>query len=157
VGKQTIYTVGTSNHTQAYFLHLLTHYAVQTVVDVRRSPYSKFEHFRKEYFVRILQEGGIRYVFMGKELGGFREGGYGAYTQSTTYRKSIFRLEQIAQEETTALVCAERLPWKCHRRFIAATLEKRGWEVVHIIDKDKAWSPYAARSEKSDGDLLPLS
>jgi hypothetical protein len=49
------------------------------------------------------------------------------------------RLERIARERKMAFICAERLPWRCHRRFIARELEKRGWQVIHIIDKGRDW------------------
>lgn len=139
--KPIIYTVGTSNYSKEDFLDLLYHYAVETVIDVRRFPKSKFEHFTRGNFASLLEKGGIHYLYLGKELGGFRKEGYEAYTSTTAFQKSIARLELTARKRVNAFVCAERLPWKCHRRFIASSLAQRGWQVVHIIDKDRAWKP----------------
>jgi len=141
MAQPAIYTLGTSIHTREEFGELLRHYHIETVVDVRSFPQSRFEHFNKENMAKILKEAGFGYVYLGKELGGFRKGGYLAYTKSTTYQEGILRLEQIGRQSTSAFICAERFPWKCHRRFIASTLQQRGWQVVHIIEKDRVWQP----------------
>ena len=134
-----IYTLGTSTHTREEFLELLNSYHIEKVVDVRSFPQSRFEHFKKENLERILSENGFNYFYLGKKLGGFRKGGYLSYTKSLPYQEGISHLEQIGRESITAFICAERFPWKCHRRFIASTLEERGWKVVHIIEKDRIW------------------
>ena len=136
-----IYTSGTSTHRKEEFLDLVKYYRIETVVDVRSFPQSRFEHFKKDKLTGILQEEGFNYVYLGKELGGFRKGGYLSYTESPPYQEGISRLEQIGMERTTAFVCAERFPWKCHRRFIASSLEERGWKVEHIIDENRVWRP----------------
>jgi len=51
------------------------------------------------------------------------------------------KLEKVARERRAAIICAERFPWRCHRRFIALELEKQGWQVNHIIDREKEWLP----------------
>ena len=78
---------------------------------------------------------------MGQELGGYRQGGYHVFTNTTEFRAGMRNLAKVAQQQTTAIVCAERFPWRCHRRFIGFELEKRGWEVTHIIDPGKDWLP----------------
>jgi len=55
------------------------------------------------------------------------------------FAKGVEVLSAIGREERVAFMCAERFPWKCHRRFIAAELERRRWRVIHIIDKDRTW------------------
>nr|HID59639.1 DUF488 domain-containing protein [Desulfobacterales bacterium] len=134
-----VYTLGTSTRTKEEFLELIHHYHIEAVVDVRSFPQSRFDHFKKYNLARILREDGYTYIYLGKELGGFRKGGYLSYTLTTSYQSGIFQLEEVARESTTAFICAERFPWKCHRRFIASSLEERGWEVIHIIDKDRVW------------------
>lgn len=138
-----IYTLGTSTYSKEEFLELLKHYNIETVVDVRSFPQSRFEHFKKENLERIFKEEGFNYVYLGEELGGFRKGGYLSYTKSIPYKAGISHLEQIGKESITAFICAERFPWKCHRRFIASSLEERGWHVEHIIEKDRIWRPKA--------------
>jgi uncharacterized protein (DUF488 family) len=144
--KPIIYTLGTSTRTEVEFIALLRHYGIETVVDVRSFPQSRFEHFKRDNLERSLEGEGIGYVYLGKELGGFRKGGYLAYTNTEAYHKGIQELEQVASGSITAFLCAERLPWKCHRRFIAASLEEKGWEVNHIIEKDRLWRPIGQKS-----------
>jgi len=145
-----IHTLGTSTHSKEEFLELLKYYHIETVVDVRSFPQSRFEHFKRENLVRILEEGGVKYVYLGKELGGFRKGGYLSYTKSISYQAGISHLEQIGKESMTAFICAERFPWKCHRRFIASSLEERGWHVMHIIEKDRTWRPKPNKANRLD-------
>lgn len=141
MAEPAIYTVGTSTRTKEEFIELLRHYHLTTVVDVRSFPQSRFEHFNRENLAKMLSEVAIDYVYLGEELGGFRKGGYQAYTQTDAYHAGICRLEEIAQNGSTAFMCAERFAWKCHRRIIASTLEQRGWNVLHIIEKDRVWNP----------------
>ena len=141
LAESTIYTVGTSTRTKEEFIELLRHYHLTIVADVRSFPQSRFEHFNRENLAKMLSEFAIGYIYLGKELGGYRKGGYRAYTQTSAYQAGILKLEQIAQNGSTAFMCAERFAWKCHRRFIASTLEQRGWKVLHIIEKDRVWSP----------------
>lgn len=136
-----IYTLGTSTRGEEEFLGLLKHYHIETVVDVRSFPQSRFEHFKRENLERIIKDEGINYIYLGKELGGFRKGGYLSYTKTIPYQKGISQLEQIGRERITVIICAERFAWKCHRRFIASSLEERGWKVVHILEKDRTWRP----------------
>jgi len=136
-----LYTLGTSTRSEEEFIALLRHYRIETVVDVRSVPRSRFEHFTRENLERILEMEGFSYVYLGKELGGFRKGGYLAYTKTTPYQEGIRHLEEIGKEGIAAFFCAERFPWRCHRRFIASSLEERGWEVIHLIEKDRVWRP----------------
>ena len=59
--------------------------------------------------------------------------------KTETYLKTIERLQKIVQQRVSVIMCAERLPWRCHRRFIAQSLKQRNWEVIHIIEKHKTW------------------
>jgi len=99
--------------------------------------------FTGENLENLLKKEGVNYIFLGKELGGFRKGGYEAYTTTEEFRKGVDVLEDIASKGASVIVCAERFPWKCHRRWIARELHRRGWQVEHIIDKGKVWIPKA--------------
>jgi len=136
-----IYTLGTSTRTSEEFIELLSSHGVEVIVDVRRFPSSRFDHFRRENLAGLLSEAGIEYIYMGNELGGYRWGGYQNFTTTPEFQRGLDRLERIAQNKKTAIICAERFPWRCHRRFIALELEKRGWQVKHIIDRERVWIP----------------
>ena len=138
-GEKIIYTLGTSNRTREEFSGVLRRYAVEMVVDVRSFPTSKFPHFQKEGLSLSLAEAGFGYYYLGKELGGYRKGGYEAYTQTLEYLVGMELLERMASRCRSAVLCAERLPWRCHRRLIGRSLQERGWKVVHIIDENRVW------------------
>jgi hypothetical protein len=147
-----IWTVGSSNRTLAEFLDVLRAYAIKTVVDVRTYPAStRFPHFSRDRLARALRRAGILYVHLGADLGGIREGGFEAYMAGPAFQTGLRTLEFTAGREPTAVMCAERLPWQCHRRFIAQALARRGWQVVHVIEVDQTWAPGDAESPE-----LPL-
>lgn len=135
-----IYTIGTSNRTFEEFLEIIEGYGIKSIVDVRSFPTSKFSCFKKEFLEKTLPDKGIIYNFLGRELGGFRKEGYINYMKTESFIKGIQKLEDIGKDLPTAFFCAERFPWRCHRRWISEFLTKKGWEVIHIIDKEKTWS-----------------
>ncbi|MGY4706500.1 DUF488 domain-containing protein [Candidatus Bipolaricaulota sp. J31] len=129
-----IYTVGHSNLTLQEFLNLLSRWGIELVVDVRRFPTSrKYPHFQREELTRALRKAGIGYVFLGEELGGYRRGGYEARMSTPTFAAGLRKLEELATRAKTAVMCAERDPRGCHRRFISAALAARGFRVIHIL------------------------
>ena len=138
-----IYTLGTGRRSEEDFIEILFDYDVKTLVDVRSFPKSKMPVFTGENLENLLKKEGVNYIFLGKELVGFRKGGYEAYTTTEEFRKGVDVLEDIASKGASVIVCAERFPWKCHRRWIARELHRRGWQVEHIIDKGKVWIPKA--------------
>jgi uncharacterized protein (DUF488 family) len=56
-------------------------------------------------------------------------------------KRGLKQLEGIGLERRTVFFCSERFPWKCHRRWVAGELVKRGWQVIHIIERGKVWIP----------------
>jgi uncharacterized protein (DUF488 family) len=128
-----IYTIGYGNRKLEEFVGLLKHFGVDLLVDVRRFPTSKWPEFVKEKLERWLPAHGISYIHMLK-LGGYR-GGYEEYTRTKDFRAGIDELIRLAREKCAAIMCVETNPSGCHRRFIAAELKKRGWEVLHIVGK----------------------
>jgi uncharacterized protein (DUF488 family) len=139
--RKMIFTIGTSTRGIEEFLRLLKQYNINNVVDVRSFPSSKFPHFCQKELKDFLAKNNITYMYLGKELGGFRRGGYEKHMQTYLFGEGLNRLEQIAQTSNTAFMCAEKFPWRCHRRFISFALQGKGWDVVHIIDTDRIWQP----------------
>jgi uncharacterized protein (DUF488 family) len=141
MGGKRIYSLGTSTRSMDEFVSVLRTYGVETVADVRSFPTSRFEHFKGDRFQKSLEESGFRYIYLGTELGGYRRGGYEKHRSTPTYREGLSRLVEIGSSSLTMVVCAERLPWRCHRRWIGESLMRAGWEVVHIIDEKRTWKP----------------
>jgi uncharacterized protein (DUF488 family) len=136
-----VYTLGTSTRSLDEFVALLKRFGVEVVIDVRRFPSSRFPHFRREQLAGSLRQQGIDYYHLGEKLGGYRKGGCEAFSATEEFKQGVRELTEIACQRATAIVCAERLPWRCHRRFIGAELSRQGWQVVHIIDEKRNWSP----------------
>ena len=139
---KVVYTLGTSTRTMEEFLGLLALRGIARICDVRSFPTSRrYPHFSREAFATSLKEAGYDYRWVGESLGGYRKGGYEAHMRSREFEEGMEELERLAGEVPTAVVCAELLPWRCHRRHIAAALQQRGWRVVHVIDAEREWVP----------------
>lgn len=138
---RTIFTIGHSTRSEAETIELVRLWAIEGVVDVRRFPTSRHQQFKRERMEQWLSEAGVTYDFLGEELGGFRKGGYEAYMGTPEFAAGIEKLEAIAAERPVAVMCAEKLPWRCHRRFIGDALRERGWEVMHVIECNRTWQP----------------
>ncbi len=154
-GKR-IYSIGTSNRSLDEFISLLREYGIETVVDVRSFPTSRFEHFKKDRLERVLREFGFCYIYLGTELGGYRKGGYEKYMADPDYREGLSKLTEIGRSSIATFFCAERLPWKCHRRWIGKSLMIEGWKVIHIVDERRTWIPGnfdAERPKKGKSEL----
>jgi len=136
-----IYTLGTSTRSFDEFLALFKKYEIELGVDIRSFPTSRFPHFKKEVLQRNLESEGIQYLYLGKELGGFRRGGYLTYMETDSFQKGLEKLEGLGREKKTAFFCAERFPWKCHRRWVSEKLLQKGWQVIHIIEEERIWVP----------------
>lgn len=132
-----IYTIGHSARSIEEFLELLKKFGIQALVDVRRFPTSnKWPQFKKEELAKALEKEGIKYFWLA-ELGGFRRGGYSNYISTKEFKLGLKKLIEIAEKFKTAIMCAEALYFKCHRRFIASELTKEGIAVRHILSPDR--------------------
>ncbi len=143
-----VYTIGHSVRGPKEFILLLEKYKIETLVDVRRFPTSKFEHFKRENLEEILRLKGVKYVYLGEQLGGYRSGGYREHMKSLAFNKGLKKLEKIAEKSKTVIMCAEKFPWRCHRKYISMSLEKNGWTVIHILDAERTWIPKKKSAEK---------
>lgn len=139
-----LYTIGHSNHELADFVALLRAHTVQVVCDVRSRPQSfRFPHFDQEPLKQSLADSGIRYEFLGEELGGrpedprlYRSDGlvdYAACRKSAGFRRGLERLLELTRMKRVALLCAEEDPLECHRfLMICPALVEEGLAPVHI-------------------------
>jgi uncharacterized protein (DUF488 family) len=143
-----IFTIGHSTHSANDFLTLLRLHGVRQVADVRTVPRSaRHPQFRKDTLADFLAASGIGYAHF-PDLGGLRKPvrqsvntgwrhsgfrGYADYMQTEAFRRALGVLEQHAAVHPTAVMCAEALWWKCHRRLIADALIVRGVPVQHIL------------------------
>lgn len=130
-----IWTIGHSNRSINAFLELLKEHEIQVLADIRSFPTSKTEHFKKDSMESWLPKNGIEYIWLGKELGGYRKCGYKEYMKNPVFEEGIIKLLDIASRKKTCIMCMETNPKYCHRKFISAYLEERGIRVIHIISK----------------------
>lgn len=142
--KPRVLSIGHSNHAAERFLSLLQSHAIQVVVDTRSQPYSKYTpHFDQIDLKAALTAAGIRYLYLGRELGGrpdgdefYDEDGHVLYDRvaaTPLFQEGLSRLERGIQEYKVALLCAEENPAACHRRLLVGrVLIDRGFQVDHI-------------------------
>ncbi|MEM7819366.1 MAG: DUF488 domain-containing protein [Candidatus Aenigmatarchaeota archaeon] len=132
-----IYTIGHSTRSIDEFIEILKHFNINIVIDVRKIPESKkFPHFNKDFLKDRLKENNIQYIHY-PELGGFRLEGYENFSKSNEFKNAVDKLIKIIKNKNTTILCAEIDYRRCHRFFISNALEQRGFEVIHIWNKEK--------------------
>jgi len=145
----TVWTIGHSTRGWDAFLALLAGYGIEAVADVRRFPGSRrYPWFAGETMASTLPAAGYDYLWL-PQLGGRRRAlpgspngawrnaafqGYADHLDSAEFADGLARLLELAARRRTALMCAEAVWWRCHRRLIADVLTTRGIEVRHILD-----------------------
>ncbi|MBX6315344.1 MAG: DUF488 domain-containing protein [Isosphaeraceae bacterium] len=144
-----IWTIGHSNRDLAAFLDLLRGEGIEQVADVRRFPGSRLHpQFGRDALSASLEAAGIAYRHFG-DLGGRRGrprpdspnsgwrveafNAYADYMATAAFVAALEQLIALAERRRTAILCAEALPWRCHRRLIADALHVRGWMVWDIL------------------------
>jgi uncharacterized protein (DUF488 family) len=157
-----VLTMGHSTRSLEAFLDLLHAHGVKRLIDVRTVPSSRHNpQFNHETLPRPLRQAGIGYTHM-SELGGLRHArrdspntgwrnasfrGYADYMQTAAFETGIEKLIETATRERTAIMCAEAVPWRCHRSLIADALAVRGIPVEHITSathtKPHSLTPFA--------------
>jgi uncharacterized protein (DUF488 family) len=149
----TVFTIGHSTRPIDEFIDLLTEHGVQRLIDVRTIPKSRHNpQFGREQLSASLERAGIHYTHM-PGLGGLRRPrkdstntgwrnasfrGYADYMQTPEFEESLNRCIELAKEEQVTLMCAEAVPWRCHRSLIADALLARGIDVGEITDTTEA-------------------
>lgn len=129
---------------------LLRAHGIQRLVDIRTVPRSRHNpQFNKETLPEALGREGIEYTHM-PELGGLRHArkdspntgwrnasfrGFADYMATAEFESGVAKLMNLAEREPTAIMCAEAVPWRCHRSLISDALLARGVEVVHITGR----------------------
>ncbi|HEX3068814.1 MAG TPA: DUF488 domain-containing protein [Thermoanaerobaculia bacterium] len=155
-----IFTIGHSTRSQEEFLDLLREHEIGLLADIRRYPGSKrYPHFGSDAMAEWLPENGIRYVHM-PELGGRRKPlpdspnmawrneqfrAYADYMATDEFRTAIDTLLALSINARTAIMCAEAVPWRCHRNLVSDELVRRGIDVIHIINSGSS-RPHAMNS-----------
>ncbi|MBA7598162.1 hypothetical protein ES703_05172 [subsurface metagenome] len=152
-----VFTIGHSNLSFEQFVPLLKEFGVCLVADIRRYPSSrKFPHFNRQVLCTLLAAENIEYLWL-EALGGRRQSGkndkalniglkspgfrnYADHMATDEFSMAVKELLSAAARARTAVMCAERFYWKCHRRLLADYLVAQGVEVVHIVGPGKASS-----------------
>lgn len=178
-------TLGHSTLPIEIFLNVLRQNDCSTLVDVRTIPRSRHNpQFARENLEASLQQAGIAYLWM-QDLGGLRHArkdscnmawknpsfrGYADYMQTAPFAEALTRLMEIRQScapQECVILCAEAVPWRCHRSLIADALLARGVATRHIlvspngtsVSKPHGLTPFARVEETRvtyPGDALPL-
>ena len=142
-------TIGHSTHPIDEFIELLKHHGVKEIVDVRTVPKSRHcPQFNADTLEKSLRQARIRYTHIAK-LGGLRHGrkdsinlgwrnasfrGYADYMQTQDFSEGLAELIRIARSRKTAIMCAEAVPWRCHRSLIADAMSVKVWQVRDIMN-----------------------
>ena len=153
MGTTRIHTIGHSTHEIAEFIEILRAHGIGQVIDIRTIPKSRHNpQFNGEDPAAALAGAGIDY-HRAKELGGLRPHhkdsvngawrndsfrGYADYMQTEEFAAAIEDLLARAGTDGTAIMCAEAVPWRCHRSLVGDALVVRGIEVLDIFSKAKA-------------------
>jgi uncharacterized protein (DUF488 family) len=149
----TVLTIGHSTRTWKDFLALLRAHRVKRVIDVRSIPRSRHNpQFNRETLSTKLRAARIGYVHLPK-LGGLRHArrdspnmgwrnasfrGFADYMQSSEFETGLHRLIKLARQKRSAIMCAEAVPWRCHRSLIADALTVRGIQVDDIMSMNRS-------------------
>jgi uncharacterized protein (DUF488 family) len=168
----TIYTIGHSTRTLDELVAALQGHGIKTLVDIRSFPMSRrMPYFSRESLEVELPRCGIAYVWM-KELGGRRKKtlenspntglrnesfrNYADYMMTEEFSAGIDRLLEIADQDKTAIMCAERVYFQCHRMLVSDYLTARGHTVLHIDDEKRPLRAHKLMAEARlvDGKLL---
>jgi uncharacterized protein (DUF488 family) len=142
--SKAIYTIGHSTHSSEYFVQLLKKHSITAVCDVRSKPYSRMNpQFNRESLKETLASSGIKYVFLGEELGARTEDRscycngkvqYELLAKTELFKKGIDRVKKGADEYRVALMCAEKEPLDCHRTILVSRiLSEDGIPIRHIL------------------------
>jgi uncharacterized protein (DUF488 family) len=164
--KPLICTIGHSTHPLHEFINLLEINEVAHILDVRTVPRSRHNpQFNKETLPGALQAVGVKYTHL-PGLGGLRHAhkdsinggwrntsfrGYADYMQTPEFSENVQDVMELATHERCALMCAEAVPWRCHRSLIADALMLRGTRVEDIIN-NRGRKPHSITSwARTDG------
>jgi len=163
------YTIGHSTRTAEELLALLAHYRIERLVDVRTVPKSRrVPHFNKERLAALLLKRGIEYCHQ-PALGGLRKSkdphspnrgwrnasfrGYADYMRTEGFEKALDSLVAERSGKRITLMCAEAVPWRCHRMLLSDALAARGFSICHILSltavKLHTMTPFAKVDGKS--------
>jgi uncharacterized protein (DUF488 family) len=148
MGAEVIYTIGHSTRTFEDLVTMLQRFSIELVCDIRTIPASRrVPQFNKPALELTLPSSGIDYVHL-KALGGLRRArkdssnggwrnasfrGYADYIETAEFAAGLYYLVELAGDRRTCVMCAEAVPWRCHRSLVADALSVRGWRVLHIL------------------------
>jgi uncharacterized protein (DUF488 family) len=149
----TVFTIGHSTHTLEEFIKIIEKFKIEEIVDVRTIPRSRHNpQFNKETlpsslllagigYMHIAGLGGLKHTKVDSPNKGWRNAsfrGYADYMQTPDFDESLNMLIEAAKKEQIAIMCAESLPWRCHRSLIADALLVKGFKVEHIMNNEKS-------------------
>lgn len=126
-----VYTIGYEGKDIEDFIDILNKYDIKQIIDVRSHPKSRKKVFSQEPLKDKLFEKSVKYEHL-PGLGGLDEKDYHRVMEKKEWKKAFEELKSLIEKRKSAMMCLEKNPMKCHRRFISEKLEGEGWEVIHI-------------------------
>lgn len=162
----SIFTIGHSANEIGKFLTLLNSHKIEVVADVRSAPYSQWQpHYNREHLSAILQKNNIKYIFLGKELGGRSDDprchvdgrvSYQDLAKTEMMQDALRRVVEIGVSDNIALMCSEKDPLNCHRAvLIAKELAELDKEVLHILADGTLESHFEAEKRIFHANKVP--
>ncbi len=158
----SVFTIGHSTRPIEQFIEILKAHGVAQVIDIRTIPKSRHNpQFNSDALAASLRSARIRYVHL-KDLGGLRRArpdsinlgwrnasfrGFADYMQTPEFAQALERAIDLSRDRPSALMCAEAVPWRCHRSLVADALLVRGIRVLEIVSaaepKEHKLTPFA--------------
>ena len=126
-----VYSVGTSNLTIDAFYDKLVDNNIQTLVDVRSYPTSRYSHFKQENLTAFCLNHDIEYLWMGDLLGGFQDMPFKEYIKTEPFAEGIKKLKEYTDTRNIVMCCSEKDYKKCHRRYISNELSN-DYNMIHV-------------------------
>lgn len=165
----TIYTIGHSTRPVKEFIEILKHYGITLLADIRTVPRSRhMPEYNFETLPALLVPAGISHTYLAA-LGGLRKvskdspntgwrnksfRGYADYMQTEAFRDGLQTLIELAKTDTVAIMCAEAVPWRCHRSLVGDALLVRDLPVIDIFDMRNAKPETITSFAKVDGTTI---
>lgn len=170
--KQNLFSIGHSTRSLEEMINLLKENKIKRLVDIRSVPMSRYNpQFNIDTLPLELSKRGLKFSYLGTSLGGWKKSqnflevnsawkkksfrGYADYMQTRRFELGIKKLLGLSEKGNLAFMCAEAVPWRCHRWLVSDALIARGLRVIHIgVGKKGYYHELTAFGKIRDGKVV---